>query len=196
MQVVTEKFFATGIGYSLNENNKNIKDKLVKRCLEIKNKTKAGGEGWLANKTYNTIHTDYNLLEDKTFADLHNWIFGKVGEYMGSNYIKSNVKPENGWFNIYNKGDFQEFHLHTGSALSVIYFLKSPKGGSKVWFKSPVEDMVELQYNKEDPYAHVTHESVEGKLLIFRSHIHHAVEQHPLDESRITLAYNFAVQKA
>ena len=195
MQVVTEKFFATGIGYSFNKDNKNIKDKLVKRCLEVKEKTKPGGEGWLANKTYNTIHTDYDILKDEVFKDLHKWIFDKVAEYMGSNYIGSNVAPENAWFNVYGKGDFQEFHIHTGSALSAIYFLQSPKGGSKVWFKSPVEDMVELKYNKEDPYAHITHESIEGKLLIFRSHIHHAVEQHKLDESRITLAYNFAVEK-
>ena len=134
MQVVTEKFFATGIGYSFNEDNKNIKDKLVKRCLEVKEKTKPGGEGWLANKTYNTIHTDYDILKDEVFKDLHKWIFDKVAEYMGSNYIGSNVAPENAWFNVYGKGDFQEFHHHSNTVLSAVYFLYGNENkGSKLF---------------------------------------------------------------
>ena len=93
MEVITEKFFATGIGYSLNENNKNIKDKLVKRCLEIKNRTKAGGEGWVANKTYNTVHRYYNLHEDTTFHDFPHRLFGHGGDDMSSDYIQARVPP-------------------------------------------------------------------------------------------------------
>lgn len=196
MDIVTQQFFSAAVSYAMNENHETMTKDLPAYCLKLKKKTKKGGQGWLANGTYNTIHSQYDLLTDKTFEDLNNWVFQKIGDYMKCNFIKSNVIPMNAWFNLYNKGDYQEFHLHTGSVLSAIYFLKSPKGGSKVWFKAPMEDMLELQYFKNDPYAPILHDSNEGKLIIFRSHINHAVEQHKLKEPRISLAYNFKMAPA
>jgi hypothetical protein len=46
---------------------------------------------------------------------------------------------ETGWFNIYKKNDYQEFHDHGEHSLSAVYFLKSdPKKDAKLIFKNPI----------------------------------------------------------
>ena len=94
------------------------------------------------------------------------------------------------FLNIYKKHDYQETHDHAGSMISCIYFLKSNKKSSRVFFKSRMYDNIEHD-SSNPPTGNVWFESQPGKLLIFRSYVQHFVEQHLDEEERISLAYNF-----
>ena len=42
------------IGFVDNTEHKNFKNKLIKKCVNIKKQIKSGGDNWISNKTYNT----------------------------------------------------------------------------------------------------------------------------------------------
>ena len=79
------------------------------------------------------------------------------------------------WANIYHKGDYSEPHVHTPSAYSFVYFLKSK------WFYSPLFFTSSMQKVR----------SRMGSFVIFPSYLRHHVPKHRYNESRITLSGNF-----
>ena len=70
--------------------------------------------------------TQNNLLENKNFLPIQNFIIESVNEYCDQLKIDKsnlNLRPSYGWFNIYYRYDYQEFHIHGDSMISTIYFL-------------------------------------------------------------------------
>ena len=97
------------------------------------------------------------------------------------------------WCVKYQKGDYQEYHHHGGSMISVVYFLKVDEDSAKIYFKQPFIDMIEPRYKqfRDDTYQTVFYTPQPGMILIFRSYLEHCVEKHDNDSERITLSYNF-----
>ena len=91
--------------------------------------------------------------------------------------INSSVVQHEFWGNVYGKGDYADPHHHSPNAISLVYFLKSK------WYFSPLvfSDFGE----KVDP--------IEGKYVLFPSHILHHVPVHKFDQKRITLSSNFSI---
>ena len=171
-----------------------IEKDLVEECLFLSKQVKKGGEDWISNKTYNTLNT-HNILNNKKFQKLNCWIFNKVAEYSNNLNYQDRYICKEGWFNIYKKYDYQEYHDHGSSSLSVVYFLKSnPDKSSKIHFKFTNHDnIMEPRHNIEFKPTCPTacYIPIPGKLLIFKSIINHCVERHEDDDIRISLAYNF-----
>jgi len=189
------KYFPTNIGYSVNPNHKDIEDKVVDRCYQIKNKITSGSDTWLSNDTYSTMGT-HNIAKDHHFAPINHYVNTKIIEYCEKLNIDLNhidINPNSSWFNIYRKGDFQEFHQHTHNVLSAIYILKSNSKSGRIYFKSPFNDMLTPAYTKftPDTFERVNFNPQPGMLLIFRSHLEHYVEQNDSDDDRISIAYNY-----
>lgn len=191
--MIIERFFPTIIGYAINEDIDN--KELTNYCLKIKNEVKSGGKNWLSNDTYNTSDGKFDITKDEKFKSLNNWISDRVNDYL--NLIKSsdNVKLDGGWLNIYEKGNYQEYHNHPNCAISTIYFLNCDKNSSSVCFKSPYREMLTLKYREDtiDNFDVVCYKPENGKLLIFRSHLEHAVEKQINEGVRITLSHNFKI---
>lgn len=110
----------------------------------------------------------------------------------GSNY---KYKCQEGWLNIYDNKDYQEYHTHEGSTISVVYYLKSPQGSGNIVFRSPhTTDMLPIKDIKTMTnlsYKTCYYKPEERSLLVFRSYIPHMVEQNKSSEPRISLAFNF-----
>ena len=73
----------------------------------------------------NTMET-WDLYYDKDFEPITKFIQEQVKvycRYVGINIGSVQIKPFLPWFNIYRKGDFQEFHHHSNTVLSAVYFL-------------------------------------------------------------------------
>lgn len=190
-----EEWYPNLIGYCDYPKHNLIEKNLIKECLLIKNKIKKGGKNWISNKTYNTLYT-YNILKNKKFDELNIWIFNKVLEYAVKLKYKDKYKCVNGWFNIYKKYDYQEYHDHGTHSLSAVYFLKSdPKKSAKIFFKfkdtseNIMEPSIDDAFNLTSPVA--WYSSLPGRLLIFKSTLKHCVERQEDKELRISLAYNF-----
>lgn len=192
----TEYWFPTIIGWADCEFHIEIQDDLIQHCFNLQKEITSGGQGWISKHTYNTENT-YNILNDNKFKRLNDWIHQQVEEYKNHCQYKNNFKADLGWFNIYKQYDFQEYHIHPGHSLSVIYYLKSdPKTSAKTWFESP--QSIDSNDPKTDNNFLPTcktaiYESTPGRLLIFRSNTRHCVERQETDDTRITLAYNFKI---
>jgi uncharacterized protein (TIGR02466 family) len=193
--MILNKHFPSIIGTEMNSNHKNIQDKLIDRCYNLKNNIKKGGEEWLSQSTYNTIGK-YNIFFDSKFLQLNQFIITSVKNYCKLLNIKENsidYTPTDAWFNIYKKGDYQEYHSHNDSLISVVYFLKANINSAKIFFKNRYLDMIQPIYNHYTPdtFERVTYTPEPGLALIFRSHLEHSVEKHNDKEERISVAYNF-----
>ena len=104
------------------------------------------------------------------------------------------TNDSNSWFNIYKKGDYQEYHYHANSYFSAIFVLQTPKPSPTIVFENPLTDMLPLK-NLDVCEINAETFNVNGMdencLLIFRSHLRHMV--HPLQHEgeRISIALNF-----
>ena len=110
----TVKLFPKVIGYfknpDLSEHNN-----IVKKCYNIKNKISSGGENWLSG-VYNTCGK-INLYHEKEFKPLLDWIDTQVIEYVDNLKIKFNTGNKEAWFQIYGRGDYQDYHTHPTSPI-------------------------------------------------------------------------------
>ena len=184
------RMFPTLVGVSMNPNHD---DSLVSRCLDIQSSIQSGGKDWVSKDTYNTIGS-HDILKDENFASINKFVRLSVKEFCKE--IKVDMKmivPTSSWMNIYRKGDYQEYHNHNPDFLSAIYYLKTPKDSSRLFIKSPLNDMIAPDYTEltMDNKSRQVIQPEDGMLIIFRSHIEHCVEKHMDDEPRISLAYNF-----
>jgi|GEM_PF-5941872 len=192
-KVQIESWNPRSIGFVDNVDHFKIEKKLSRHCKDLKKKVKSGGGNWISNKTYNTTGT-HDILKDKEFKDLNKWVIGKVNEYVETLRYKNKFLCKEGWFNIYNKYDYQEYHTHPDYSISAIYFLKSPKLGARTFFDTdPAADSnrPELDPNFLPTSKMIHYDPTPGRLLIFRSNLLHCVERHESKEQRISLAYNF-----
>ena len=181
-----------------------IEKKIVDRCYELKKTIKRGGEGWISDQTYNTDKT-YNVVDDIIFKEATDYIQKGVHSFMSQVGIDERwirKEPYDAWFNIYEENNFQEFHNHTGCAISTVYFVRCDKTSAKIVFKNPYHDMINIpqsskiaSINMRDKVELSGHtikfQPVPGMLLVFRSHVEHCVERQRSNTERISLAYNF-----
>lgn len=162
---------------------------LIDHCYDLQKTIERGGDNWIST-VYNT-HSTHNIIDDEKFKEINDWALEQANLYSEKIGSKDKLKYQNGWFNIYKKKDFQEYHTHPGSTLSGILVLKAnPKTDARTIFES---DGLE---NVDDLRSEVTHKLVHypptpGRLILFRSSLRHCVEQSNSDTDRISLAYNF-----
>ena len=188
-------YFSSLIGFVYNPEHSKLEKKLIKKCFKLKEKIKKGGNNWLSKNTYNTLST-YNLINDKDFLPLQNFINKSVLNYCNELKIDTsnlNKSPNYGWFNLYNKYDYQEYHIHGDSIISTIYFLKCDDDSARTFFKTTINEMSKIKYIEKN---HLTYKDIQivpkpGLLVIFDSSLPHCVEQHMSKEPRISLAYNY-----
>ncbi len=193
--MILNKYFPTIIGTAINPNHNSVREDIIKKCHDLKNNVASGGENWISNSTYNTIGT-HDVFSEPMFSPINDFVIQEVKQYCELLDIRKdfiNYKPIDSWFNIYDKGDYQEFHHHNNSVLSVVYFLKTSKNSAKIHFKNPYIDMKAPLYNQytSDTFERIYFEPVEGLMLIFRGHLEHCVEKQIDEENRISIAYNF-----
>jgi hypothetical protein len=140
-----ENFWPTQIGFYDNPNHKKIEKKLINECLKIKKNTTTGGKKWLSEKTYNTSDGVYDIVTKKNFKEINDFVFKCVENYVKEVGLNININHKDGWFNIYEKGNFQESHTHYTYIISAVYFLKSDVNSSKLFFFSPFKDQLEIK---------------------------------------------------
>ena len=129
-----------------------------------------------------TIHTVWNYLPNHPeVIKFKRFIIEEIGKNFSPPSVQGEINPSvvqhEFWGNVYGKGDYADPHHHSPNAISLVYFLKSK------WYFSPLvfSDFGE----KVDP--------IEGKYVLFPSHILHHVPVHKFDQKRITLSSNFSI---
>ena len=169
---------------------------LVSHCKQLSKNVDKGGKDWITKNVFNTFYT-YNICNDGKFTVLNNWINKEVNTFVKeTGFSGVDGSKTEGWFNLYNKNDYQEWHNHNFYLVSAIYYLKAGKDSAKTYFKNPSPENPNTPvFDANNPYTWRTYfvEPKENNLVIFKSDLDHCVESHPNNSARITLAYNFSL---
>lgn len=176
------------------ENNKLKYDILTLASSQEKN----GGTGWFSGtKSPKTNFEIFTLDNRKEFDLISSKLTQCVNKFAKEAYNSMRTfEPTEGWYNVYNKENLQEFHNHPMSVFSAVYYCSFPEGSSPTIFKDPVVDMFPpFPYSSPTEFSNdnlVMYPPGERSLIIFRSFLLHMVPTGTNDRTRITLAYNFA----
>jgi uncharacterized protein (TIGR02466 family) len=106
----------------------------------------------------------------------------------------------NMWANIANPNRRHNFHMHANCVLSGLIYIKTPKNCGRTIFASPRQQSkgIEPSYSEKNEFnADIFSLPPEkGRMLIWPSHVPHAVEQGTADEAedRIVVAFNVMIR--
>lgn len=166
-------------------------DELVEHCESIYQTVPKGGYGWINSTTYNTAGT-YSILKDSAFEEVNALVESAVNVFAKELHYSDYYPLKEGMMVLYEKGNSQEYHYHSGYTFTAVYYLTTPEGSSDIYLQAPSEpDMINPNISEWDELnSMVRNYPVEaGQIVIFRSFIQHCVPPHQSDEHRIALVY-------
>ena len=142
-----------------------------------------------------------DIHKNKKFSKLNKWITKSVNEYTKAHLFKQEYEAKDSWILDYPIGKGQPFHAHHGYTISCVFYLKASPNDQPTIFSNPFIDMknpvgltlTNFQTIKLNDltYSQCEYPCETGKLVIFRSHILHAVDPKKTNEKRIVFSYNF-----
>ena len=122
---------------------------------------------------------------------------------------KGDLQLTNSWINISGKGSSNTPHTHSGLTYSGVFFIRVPKemkGGRFLFYRNFNEaDFISTEYMghfKEGyqmqgyDYPINTISPKENMLIVFPAWVPHAVEINLSDEERISLSFNFKLNRS
>lgn len=175
-------------------------NEIINYCLlckdSIPSRTISNIGGWQSNNIQ-----DDELLSTplRGLAELLRKRFLLVFNYVGYKTSGKQVHLD-AWININGSGHSNSPHVHQNSMLSGVYYPKVPeKSGNLMLYRSIDPTFVkfksELFDHLNNPYTNNVAQFVpkEKSLIIFPSHLRHAVDVNNSEENRISIAFNSVV---
>jgi uncharacterized protein (TIGR02466 family) len=173
-------------------------DRIEKKLQQLR----AAGQGtfspegaMLAYMSSDDLHT---LPEFKELVDV---IVEESGIILDALAVKRDAHYiTNMWANIANPNRRHFMHMHPNCLLSGLVYIKTPKNCGSTVFASPrllSKSLEPTYWRKNDLNADVFKVTAEkGRMVIWPSHVPHAVEQGSADESeeRIVVAFNIMIR--
>ena len=108
-----------------------------------------------------------------------------------------------GWINVNKPGDYNIKHTHPTSDLSGVLWVKAPENCGNIVFDSPfafqthneVESYTD-EFRDSNNYNHCHYfNPIEGRILVFPSHLQHHVLHNKSEEDRISVSFNIKLRK-
>ena len=118
--------------------------------------------------------------------------------------IKKSIKLfVTAWININPPGAFNMKHDHPTNDLAGVLWIKTPEDCGNIIFESPNSfathreiDSYKEDYRKEISYFHSYYfPPIEGRIIVFPSHLRHYVDFNKSDEDRISVSFNIRLQE-
>ena len=200
--MIRELHFADAFYHKDIENSTEMNTDLVNKILQWKHDDPEGVKnsnslGWQSNSMMN-LRDEFHQIT-KIINDALNEI--SINEEY---FSKKNLVVENMWANVSPKYAYNSYHHHSESLWSGVYYVQSPPNCGYITFynkgeKFPIRSPV---YEKKDPSTRQPHqwdtvfyEPIEGRLILFPSHLGHEVEQNLTDVEgqdgyRISISFN------
>jgi len=169
---------------------------MISKCYEVRNSFNNYKPVWRCN-TFTSLHSSYDLKTDPIFIQLINQAESLVNEFAKECFgvTTQTVNCTEAWFNISYPGDYQEYHIHTSSHFSIVYYLKAPKdSGNFVMvptsnFTDSYQMLTDIPtIGNENSFSI---EPKENKIIIFKSNVNHMVELNKSNDNRISISMNF-----
>ena len=173
-------------------------DRIEKKLRELRKSGKGMSSPEGAVLAYMTPDDIQTLPEMKELVDVVMWESGNILDAYkikrDSHYIT------NMWANIANPNRRHHMHIHPNCLLSGLVYIRTPKNCGSTMFASPRQ----LSKNLEPTYLGKNElnsdvfimPAEKGRMLIWPSHVPHAVEQGAADEAeeRIVVAFNIMIR--
>jgi uncharacterized protein (TIGR02466 family) len=148
-----------------------------------------------------------NLTKDDEFyIKFNNLILSIEDEannfFDSSGYHGIYLRVQNFWININYPKTYNHHHMHGGSILSGVFYVKVPKNSGNIIFSNPSANLKDayiqplLTRNCTTTFNSFTSSNLsltpeENYFLVFPSWQEHWVEQNESDEDRLSIAFNF-----
>jgi len=172
-----------------------VRNKLIDYAYEYKKNDPDGNiisnrRGWQSK----------NFSVQKEDDILHSLIINCLASFP---YIKESYNIfADAWININPTGSYNNKHNHPSSDLAGVLWIKCPKDCGEIVFDNPSAFQTFKTINAyEDKFKdvnkiHYTYffPPVEGRVLIFPSHLDHNVRENKSQEDRISVSFNIRLQ--
>lgn len=112
--------------------------------------------------------------------------------------MRENVQAtfKNFWINVNPPKSYNHTHIHPGSQLSGVFYVKVPPNSGGIVFANSLEEVNPLSTFTYDQSAdHMVINPTEGQTLIFNSYLPHSVDMNRSDDNRISIAFNILLSK-
>lgn len=186
-----EVFYKKELTQFLGEN-----EKFYEKALLLKSELPASHD-WRCN-TFSTMKSSYNLAEDPLFKGLVTACEQETNSFSKSFGInKGQAKCTSAWVNVSEFGSYQEYHHHTNSHFSLVYYVETPLDCGNLVFRSHEQhsDMFPLPEQELTPLSFKTFSIVPkaGEVIIFRSNLSHMVELNRAATPRVSISMNMVI---
>jgi len=125
---------------------------------------------------------------------------GRTLDDYGYEPARTKIFFGNSWVNI-NKGkDTNQIHLHHGSFLSGVFYVKTtPQSGKIFFYRNFDQNYITTSFAKIKDYTAISSGTVwyppkDGRLIMFPANLLHAVDESTDEEDRISIAFNIGIQ--
>ena len=172
-----------------------VKDKLIDFVYDEYKKdsgglNKSNEGGW---HSHTNFHDYENCLSDFIIKSLNNY-------FPNSNVFveEFQYRLQGLWININGNGGYNKSHVHPGSDMSGVFWIKLPKNSGGIVFQNSSYfnrckeiDLYNEQFRKDMIlYPEYRLFPGEGMMALFPSSLYHCVETNRSDEDRISLSFN------
>lgn len=167
--------------------------KVIKACNDLKTVALEKSK-WPCDVSTSYFKPEFNLKNNANFKFLIENIKQHVLLFCNSlQSFPQRIETAEAWFNVSNKGQYQEQHIHSGKHISAVYYVEAPEGSAGTVFKPPYYKMMDLPNIANPQYIqpNVVYPAKPNMLVLFESHVPHLTEQQKIDQERTTIAVNF-----
>ena len=172
-----------------------VRDKLIDYAYEYR---KNDPDGNIISNRGGWQSKDFSVQKEDDI--LHSLIINCLASFP---YIKESYNIfADAWININPTGSYNNKHNHPSSDLAGVLWIKCPKDCGEIVFDNPSGFQTFKTINayedkfKNDNKIHHTYffPPVEGRVLIFPSHLDHNVKENKSKEDRISVSFNIRLQ--
>lgn len=191
-----ETWFPTTFYIEDNVLSEKENQELKKHILKLYDEVPPGGKNWLGG-TRSSLGA-YDLETDSKFSKIIEKINFNVEQYADTLGSNEQYKIASGWYNVAKKHEYQEYHIHSNSIFSCVYYVSVPKKSGSISFENPNPGFYKIRDIKKPNsfnYDVAKFDAKEGRLIIFRSYVRHCVTAGMNSDPRISLSFNY-VSKA
>ena len=168
-----------------------IQDKLIHYAYQFKDKDP---DGVIYSNKGGWQSPNFDIKDENDL--LHSFLINCLSNF--PNIDKSINFDVDAWININKPGDYNTKHHHPNCHLSGVLWVKAPEECGRIQFQSPVEfqTYTEVQsyteeFKNSNNYFHTYYFSpIEGRILVFPSHLQHEVLENKSNEDRISVSFN------
>lgn len=150
---------------------------------------------------YTSFFTDQHLHRHAWFAPLKSAIEAHVErfcEQLSVNFGQRKLVMQTSFANIMDQPFHHHGrHIHTGSVISGVYYVRAGQGAGQITFEHPAADhfMQDLTYRQPSllTVSTISISPNTGELVLFPSHLPHKVEQSFTDTRRVAVSINMGL---